>query len=378
MYFNDDSTLYSIEVSRIGIDSPTSLATGFLKVWSLCVVRTGKDAGDVYFVDTISSKAYVWKPVSHNVTLVADNLSDPFRVAVDDENNLLYIYAKGLVIVDLATYDKYPVAGPMISSPHGWSVSQGKVIYGDFGGAKSFERTCPQHYRKEHGLCSPFSCFGIAASSSLVCSSQGECVDNDTCVCNSTYLGHECETQVATCSSISSTNSSVCSGHGNCMANDVCDCQIGWIGSDCQYHNCFGKEQTDPTACGGNGQCVNYDTCNCNSGWVGSECKNWECYGIINTNQTRVCSGHGTCYGTDTCVCSDDYSGDACEKAPVYCFGVLQTDGDVCSGKDVLQVISAFVNWVMAVISAKRSVVLDLLEKNVILSYHCHPFQFKV
>jgi len=120
----------------------------------LYVVRTGKDAGDIYFEDVTACTVYVWKPSSHQATLVAENLLAPTMVAVDEANNLLYIYANGVVIVDLATGNKYSVAG-ISQQPHGWSVAQGsgKVIYVGFRAVKSFETTCPQNYLKKRGLC---------------------------------------------------------------------------------------------------------------------------------------------------------------------------------------------------------------------------------
>lgn len=35
----------------------------------------------------------------------------------------------------------------------------------------------------------------------------------------------------------------------------------------------------------------------------------------------------------EQCVCNDGYIGRECEKVEVYCFGVSETDGNVCSGK---------------------------------------------
>ena len=53
------------------------------------------------------------------------------------------------------------------------------------------------------------------------------------------------------------------------------------------------------------------------------------CFGLLNTDP-NVCSGHGSCVAEDTCVCELGYSGMQCESTT--CFGLSSSDPNVCSG----------------------------------------------
>lgn len=51
-----------------------------------------------------------------------------------------------------------------------------------------------------------------------------------------------------------------CSGNGECVKDDTCVCNAGWFGVDCSSFQCFGD-------CFGNGTCVAPDTCVCFEGY---------------------------------------------------------------------------------------------------------------
>ncbi len=75
-------------------------------------------------------------------------------------------------------------------------------------------------------------CYGILASETIVCSGKGVCSANDTCTCNSGYLGTKC--QITQCFGIlSNVTASVCSGKGTCVAYNSCYCNLGYTGVTC-------------------------------------------------------------------------------------------------------------------------------------------------
>lgn len=77
------------------------------------------------------------------------------------------------------------------------------------------------------------TCGGISSDSSEVCSSNGTCVSQDTCVCSQGYTGSLCETAIPVCYGHYADDPLACSSNGMCLANNVCSCQTGWTGQAC-------------------------------------------------------------------------------------------------------------------------------------------------
>lgn len=107
---------------------------------------------------------------------------------------------------------------------------------------------------------------------------NGICVDDNICLCLSSFTGEYCETN--TCSLLKN-----CSNHGTCIANNKCSCNLNWTGSDCTSPICRND-------CNLNGNCVEPDKCLCNNGFKGTfceqnlsshknECVKFSCLGII-------------------------------------------------------------------------------------------------
>jgi hypothetical protein len=83
-----------------------------------------------------------------------------------------------------------------------------------------------------------------------------------------------------TCYSVFAYDPHVCSNHGTCVALDTCVCETGYVGPDCNIPTCFGKNASNPTVCGGHGQCLTIDVCVCYKGYTGTTCTN-EAVGIL-------------------------------------------------------------------------------------------------
>jgi hypothetical protein len=130
----------------------------------------------------------------------------------------------------------------------------------------------------------------------------------------------------------------VCNGSGDCIANNTCVCDDYYSGQECKTFNiptCFGTTADDPLACGSHGDCVENDTCECDRHYSGAECGTYTipiCFGIAAHNES-VCGGHGNCVATDTCQCEEYYFGVQCEEnvSPI-CNGVSGLDPTVCDG----------------------------------------------
>jgi alpha-tubulin suppressor-like RCC1 family protein len=89
-------------------------------------------------------------------------------------------------------------------------------------------------------------CFGLLTDDPFVCSERGVCVAEDTCLCQSQYLGSDCS--ITVCNGINSTDVTVCNGHGSCMPNDTCKCDDMWTDRYCttnSYGILFGSGRND-------------------------------------------------------------------------------------------------------------------------------------
>lgn len=99
------------------------------------------------------------------------------------------------------------------------------------------------------------SCSGIPSNyTGVVCGGEGLCVDDGQnvgigeCVCFDLLGGPHCEYQL-TCNSIISSSPLVCSGNGDCVEQDTCECVDGTDGIWCQndYRECGGGNITKIT-----------------------------------------------------------------------------------------------------------------------------------
>jgi hypothetical protein len=112
--------------------------------------------------------------------------------------------------------------------------------------------------------------------------------------------------QAQTCFGLSYDDPQVCSANGACIGQDTCVCYNGWEGALCQSHkiSCYGIYYDVPDVCGGNGSCVSYDVCQCNNGWEGNSCSTYKlptpctsytdgAWGAcVNGTQTRTVTGY--------------------------------------------------------------------------------------
>eukprot|EP01080_Neovahlkampfia_damariscottae_P005991 gene5991-9989_t len=176
----------------------------------------------------------------------------------------------------------------------------------------------------------PEFCFGKNSSDSTVCSSHGNCIDENNCTCSNGYTGNEC--QYPFCFGMNSTDPDVCSKRGICNQPDSCNCSFGYVGSSCEYISCFGKNSSSNSVCSSHGTCISPNKCSCTSGYTGNECEYPICYGK-NSTDSAVCSSHGICTSPNKCNCSSGFSGNEC-KIPI-CFSKNGSDPNVCSGNGV-------------------------------------------
>ncbi|EFC47318.1 basal body protein NBP family [Naegleria gruberi] len=198
------------------------------------------------------------------------------------------------------------------------------------------------------------SCFGLLANNTNACSGNGKCIANDTCQCNPSFTGKNCEINnnnnnqpMPSCFGLLANDTKVCSGNGKCITNDTCQCNGGFNGKNCEINNnnnnqpmpsCFGFLSNNTKVCSGNGKCISNDTCQCNGGFNGKNCEIApSCFGLL-ANNTNVCSGNGKCIGIDACQCNGGFSGKSCEinnnnnQNILSCFGILSNNSKVCSG----------------------------------------------
>ena len=61
------------------------------------------------------------------------------------------------------------------------------------------------------------SCYGVPATDPAVCGSHGDCVADDTCLCDTGWAGEQCEIPVC---------NPVCN-NGICVSPGMCVCESG-------------------------------------------------------------------------------------------------------------------------------------------------------
>lgn len=171
-----------------------------------------------------------------------------------------------------------------------------------------------------------FTCDGIASYEPTVCSGFGDCVADETCVCDKGYEpdgSGGC--QIIECNGLAWDHPNVCGGKGKCdITTGTCDCCDVWSGSNCQIPEC-------PSGCGIHGTCTGPNECTCDSGWTGEDCSEFQC--------TTECPTHSYCSAADTCTCDPGWSGVNCD-VPVCssCDSLIEdcVGPETCACKDGL------------------------------------------
>jgi hypothetical protein len=92
------------------------------------------------------------------------------------------------------------------------------------------------------------------------CADNGECIEDVGCVCEPSYITHDCS-QLVKCKND-------CNNHGICLNSAKCSCYYGWTGTTCSEiipcpNNCTSIEH---------GSCQADMTCNCITGYSGIDC----------------------------------------------------------------------------------------------------------
>ena len=159
-----------------------------------------------------------------------------------------------------------------------------------------------------------------------VCTKQGLCLLDGSCLCSSGYSGVSCN---MTCPSPAS-DSTPCSNLGKCV-NGVCQCFQGFSSINCALECKGGSENP----CNLNGDCQQDGSCVCFPGFRGESCS-IECPG----GSQNECNGNGFCGEEGTCACYHGYRGTDCsKKCPGGLEGFLDGNPIVareCSGKFLL------------------------------------------
>ena len=111
--------------------------------------------------------------------------------------------------------------------------------------------------------------------------------------CAQTYNGTICETPLYSCNGISADNSSVCSGRGTCLLQNNCVCNTGYSGSNCEIFSCNGILSNNSAVCSGRGTCVSSNVCSCPMGYYGLNCETPISYTYTPSTISRVYSVNG-------------------------------------------------------------------------------------
>ena len=171
----------------------------------------------------------------------------------------------------------------------------------DLGGMP-YLGSCGNHFASV-AVALEWSCNGVSASASNVCSGNGLCLSQDQCLCKPNIFGQYCE--IVNCNGVLSNTTSVCSGNGICNVNGTCSCYSGYSGVNCEIFTCFGKMNNDTlNVCNGRGNCVAPDTCQCNPvlGFYGSECQYKSCFDAISKEELLPSSKRRSSMKTQFCT----------------------------------------------------------------------------
>lgn len=200
------------------------------------------------------------------------------------------------------------------------------------------------------------SCARCPSSNDEPCSRRGVCMDgrsgNGTCRCDLGYTGSTCN---ITCGVVGGR---LC-GRGECVANNTCLCESGFTVANGTCSVCidglFGHDCSMQCPACVHGVCNSDGLCNCDSGYWGLLCDALCPRG----GADNVCSGHGNCdpltgqckcfqslslgfYGGAACsTCVAEYNSPSCTvPCPTYngsiCYGRGRCFNGSCSDCEVL------------------------------------------
>eukprot|EP01080_Neovahlkampfia_damariscottae_P004133 gene4133-7443_t len=87
-----------------------------------------------------------------------------------------------------------------------------------------------------------FECYGKNSTDNNVCSGNGTCYYDNTCLCKNNNYGYACQDEIFNCYGALSTNITVCSSKGKCIGPNQCSCQTNYLGDQCEtYHYSLGS-----------------------------------------------------------------------------------------------------------------------------------------
>lgn len=171
------------------------------------------------------------------------------------------------------------------------------------------------------------------------CMGNGECKELIGCVCNPTFIYHDCS-MIVKCKDD-------CNKNGVCHNNAKCACFPGWSGPQCNSLVSCSRNCTSID----NGSCQTDTTCKCKSGYSGNDCsinsnktidimqtitklnsekikiKNSEIHSDICLNN---CTNNGDCnYTTGNCTCHSNFSGVDCSAKSFAVIKLKRQDSEV-------------------------------------------------
>ncbi|EFC38199.1 predicted protein [Naegleria gruberi] len=338
-YYTDSTSLYMINQSVI-----STIATGFDSPYGLFYYSNTSNMEESLLVaDTNNNSIKKVSLSDRQVTIILSNLNSPKGLFIDSFGDLYIADSGSNQILKYSGGVLKVIAGTSNSSMNGTDgainslqailhspsdlivTDEGIIYFTDSQGyaVKTLTPVCDKISMYDPILRKcfrPLLCFNFGIDDKRACSSNGQCVAENTCNCNDNWGGDDCS--IPSCFNISaSSTTTVCSGHGLCIDHNTCRCDTGWSGADCSIASCYGIKGDNSSVCYGNGQCVGFNQCSCNNGWSDFDCLTPSCFGLT-YDLDSSCSGNGKCISNDTCECYLGYQGPDCSTVSVDPFQV--------------------------------------------------------